>query len=197
MNEEAKNRDEELIRAYLDGSETAFKRLVDHHASDLVAVVERRVGDYHLALDVVQEVFIKLYKILPRYRFDGRFRSLLYAMALNRARDALRKKKRSKTLHLEDPDIGRIEPPTHSPFESRDQRRFIASALDRVESPYYEALYLRDVAGFSYQEVADVLQCSLGTVKSRVNRGRLAFRDIYRQMIRKSERPSKGEHYAS
>ncbi len=80
MNEEADGRDEILVRAHLDGSETAFRELVNRHAPNLAAVLERRVGDYHLALDLLQEVFIKLCKMLPRYRFEGRFRSLLYSI---------------------------------------------------------------------------------------------------------------------
>ena len=197
MNEEADDRDEILVRAHLDGSETAFRELVDRHAPNLAAVLERRVGDYHLALDLLQEVFIKLYRMLPRYRFEGRFRSLLYSMALNRARDALRKKKRSKTVYLEDHEINEIEPLTYTPVESRDQRRFIDAVLRRVESPYHEALYLRDVAGLSYREVAQTLDCSQGTVKSRVNRGRLAFRDIYLKMTGETTYRSRGERHGS
>jgi RNA polymerase sigma-70 factor, ECF subfamily len=197
LNEEADDRDEILVRAHLDGSETAFRELVDRHAPNLAAVLERRVGDYHLALDLLQEVFIKLYRMLPRYRFEGRFRSLLYSMALNRARDALRKKKRSKTVYLEDHEINEIEPLTYTPVESRDQRRFIDAVLRRVESPYHEALYLRDVAGLSYREVAQTLDCSQGTVKSRVNRGRLAFRDIYLKMTGETTYRSRGERHGS
>ena len=158
-------RSEELIRAHLDGSETAFGRLVELHAADLAAVLERMVKDPHLALDLAQEVFIKLHAMLVRYRFRGRFRSMLYAMALNRARDALRQRKRSRLLFLADP--GR----------QVERRDLVEAALDRVPSPFQEALYLRDLVGLSYREVAATLGCSLGTVKSRVNRGRLAFRD--------------------
>jgi len=190
-------KDDALIRAYLKGSEKAFKELLGRHTPNLLAVVERQLGDHHSALDVVQEVFIKLYEILPRYRFQGKFRSMLFAMALNRARDRLRKMKRSKTVNLEDPKIQKLEPSGPNPFERLDQQQAIEQALKQIEPPFHEALYLRDVMGLSYEELARVLHCSLGTVKSRVHRGRLIFRDAYQKLTEINDPPSQGESHAS
>ncbi len=184
---------EELIRAHLNGSAEAFKRLLERHAPELVSLLERMLNDHHLALDITQEVFIKLHGMLPRYRFEGRFRSMLYSMALNRARDALRKKKRSRTVFLGDSRKHRDEALVPDPAEKHDLRTLIEEALDKVPDPFRQALYLRDVAGLSYSEAAETLGCSLGTVKSRVNRGRLAFRDIYLSLTKDNNFRSKGE----
>jgi RNA polymerase sigma-70 factor (ECF subfamily) len=189
--------DEELIRAHLSGSELAFRQLVERHAPELTSVVERMVKDHHLALDIAQEVFIKLHGLLPRYKFKGRFRSMLYAMAINQARDAFRKKNRSRIVYFEEPRKQGEAEAGRDPFESRDQRALIEEALARVPEPFREALYLRDIAGFSYQEAAEALGCDLGTVKSKINRGRLAFRDRYSALNQEHERRSEGGHHAS
>lgn len=197
MNPDEEIRDEDLIRAHLRGSPDAFQRLVEHHAPGLVSLLERTVKDHHLALDLTQDVFIKLHAMLPRYVFKGRFRSMLYAMTLNQARDALRSKKRSPIVYLEDPGLRHARAPGSDQGSADDQRERIEEALDRVPQPFREALYLREVTGLAYQEMAKVLDCSLGTVKSRVSRGRLAFRDLYRGSARDTAQKNKGDNHAS
>ena len=200
LNTDEKNRDEKLVGEHLNGSARAFRRLVEIHAPNIVSLVERMVSDHHLALDISQEVFIKLHEVLPRYRFKGRFRSMLYSMAINRARDALRKKQRSRIVFLDTSRMRKRNDPGQDPAEDAEQRSAIEHALDRVPAPFKEALCLRDVAGLSYKEAADALGCEIGTVKSRVNRGRLAFRDLYTGLTGKngqSGHTPKGEHHAS
>jgi len=186
-------RDDQLIRDHLDGSENAFKELVECYAPSLTAVLERMLNDYHLALDLAQEVFIKTHRMLPKYKFNGRFRSLLYAIAFNHARDALRKKKRSPIVFLDKAMFGRGGKVAHDPFEQHDLKSKIEHAMDKIQSPFKEALYLRDVAGLSYIEAAKALDCNIGTVKSRVNRGRIAFRDIYTGLTQKEENNKGGQ----
>jgi RNA polymerase sigma-70 factor (ECF subfamily) len=194
---EDENRDDDLIRAHLNGSDAAFKHLVERHASNVAAVLERMVKDHHLALDLVQEVFIKLYGMLPQYEFKGRFPSLLYSMALNRARDALRKRKRTPIVSLEEHRMRETRTLTHDPIKRQDERLLIEEAMNRVPAPFKEALCLRDIVGLSYQEMAEVLECNLGTVKSRVNRGRLAFRDHYTALMEKNNTLTQGGYHAS
>jgi RNA polymerase sigma-70 factor (ECF subfamily) len=197
VNPKEEIQDEELIRAHLKGSEKAFRHLVERHAPDLASVVEHMVKDHHLALDIAQEVFIKLHDLLPRYKFKGRFRSMIYSMALNLARDAMRKKKRSRIVYLEEPRRQSSKEAGHDPFKSWDQRALIEEALARVPDPFRDALYIRDIAGFTYEEAAETLGCDLGTVKSRINRGRLAFRNLYSALNQEHDRQSKGGQHAS
>lgn len=189
--------DDALIRAHLDGAGAAFDLLVERHAPGLASALERRVGDHHLALDIAQEVFIKVHGMLPRYRFEGRFRSMLYAMALNHARDAIREKNRSRVVFLDEPENRKDRALAHDPGEARDRQALIEDALERVPDPFREAVFLRDIVGFSYEEAAAALGCSLGTVKSRINRGRLAFRDHYMHLSGENERRPEGGHHAS
>jgi len=191
--------DEVLIRAHLNGSESAFERILERHAAGVASAIERLVGDHHLALDLAQEVFIKLHHQLPRYRFEGRFRSMLYGMALNRARDALREKKRSRLVFFQEsgPRPDRALAP--DPADVLEQRATSGTALGRVSSPFREAVVLVDQAGLSYQEAALALKCRLGTVRSRVNRGRLAFREHYTELVGEGRgtRNKEGGHHAS
>jgi len=191
--------DEALIRAHLKGSETAFERILERHAAGVASTIERLVGDHHLALDLAQEVFIKLHHQLPRYRFKGRFRSLLYGMALNRARDALREKKRSRLVFFEEGGPRPDRAVARDPADVHEQRALIEAALDRVPNPFREALVLVDRTGLSYREAARALGCRLGTVRSRVSRGRLAFREHYTELLGEEQAPSNQEegHHAS
>ena len=189
--------DEALVRDHLAGSVTAFERLVERHAPGVAAAIERLVGDHHLALDLAQEVFIKLHARLPHYRFEGRFRALLYAAALNRARDALRERKRSRLVFLEETGAHETGALVHDPGPDRERRVRIEAALERVPEPFREAVFLRDVVGLSYDELAASLDCEPGTAKSRVNRGRLAFRDHYLGRARAENGKTGGEPHVS
>ncbi|MFH1998824.1 MAG: sigma-70 family RNA polymerase sigma factor [Planctomycetota bacterium] len=195
MNEREATRDDELIRAHLNGSADAFKTLVEHHAPNLASVLERMVRDYHLALDLAQEAFIKVHRMLPGYTFKGKFRSMLYTIALNSGRDALRKKQRTPLVFLDEARTRLPENPASSSRECSDLRSRIEAALDRIPSPYKEAVYLRDVVGLTYAEVSASQKCSVGTVKSRVNRGRLIFRDAFLNVRAKKDQG--GQNHAS
>lgn len=146
------------------------------------AVIERQIGDHHLAMDLAQDVWIRVHGALPRFKpahQGGRFRPWIFAIACNRVRDILRKKplatepsgdeilERSPASERYDPS-GRVE-----------EQAAIDEALQKIPEPFGAALHLVDVLGLSYPEAAEALECSIGTVKSRVNRGRLTFRDHY------------------
>lgn len=191
--------DETLIRDHLAGSTTAFDALVSRHAAGVTAAIERLGLDHHRALDVAQEVFLSVHGLLPRYRFEGKFRSMVYSIALNRARDAKRSERRSRIVFLHDARDPGAAPggdeasraTSYDPTPAHDERADIRAALDRVPMPFRKAVHLRDVIGLSYEEIADALGVKTGTAKSRVNRGRLLFRDVWNE--RMNENGDRGE----
>ncbi len=122
---------------------------------------------------------------------------MLYAMAMNRGRDALRRRQRSRIVYLDEVEGRGDDVMTHDPTAAMDERAQIEAALDRVQPPFQEAVYLRDLVGLSYEEAARALGVSLGTVKSRVNRGRMAFRDHYFELSSEDNHSTRGGHYAS
>lgn len=171
--------DEALAVEVAAGTPSAFVHLVERHAASILAVLERGCGDHHFARDLAQEVWIKVHRGLAGFDATRRFRPWLFAIALNHLRDAQRSSGRRKDhlrvepLGAELPDSGRDQ------VESREQRARIEAALDRVPEPYRSSVHLVDVLGLSYDDAATSLDCSRGTVKSRVHRGRLAFQEAY------------------
>ncbi|MFT4515400.1 MAG: RNA polymerase sigma-70 factor (ECF subfamily) [Planctomycetota bacterium] len=173
--------DETLARAAASGSRAAFARLVDRYAGRVVSTLERRLGDHNAALDVGQETWIRVFRALPSFDADKSFRSWLFAIALNAARDEGRRRKRSP--------IDYVDELPHSASDNRahDDRQAIDRALAGIAEPYRTAVVLIDSEGLDYQEAAASCDCALGTMKSRVARGRAAFREQWRKVCGETE----------
>jgi len=143
--------------------------------------VERAIGDHHQAHDLSQEIWVKVFRALPRFRPDGSFRSWLFSIALNHVRDARRRNARNKVVYL---DQFRSPPPASAasnPGGRTEEQAAIGDAIEKIAEPFRTSLVMIDVLQLSYEEAARALDTKVGTVKSRVNRGRLAFRDHYSQ----------------
>lgn len=168
--------DEELAARAAAGARDSFEALVRRHGSRLLAVIEHHAGDHHQALDLAQEVWVKVYRALGRFRAGAAFRPWLFSIALNHVRDAHRKRGRSKLVYMQD---YKKTPRSFDPGPQREARDAVAAAVERVPEPYRSALSLVDLGGLTYEEAADALECAVGTVKSRVNRARFLFRDQY------------------
>jgi len=161
------------------GETAAFAALVRRHASQVQAVIERAVGDHHRAADLCQEVWVKVLRDLNAFEPRRRFRPWLFAIALNHARDDLRRNGRRRERVRLQALPADLPAPRDEALASREERDELEAALDAVPEPYRGALHLVDVVGLDYEEAARSLECSLGTLKSRVHRGRLAFREAY------------------
>jgi len=184
MEPKAHPHDEELaVRAAAGTPEArdAFEALVGRYGGVLLSVVERQVGDHHLAHDLAQEVWIKVFRSIGRFRPEGSFRSWLFTIALNRVRDALRGQGRERVVFM---DEFHTPPPAPGadPSGPTEERAAIEACLAQVPEPFRAAITLVDVLELSYEEAAASLTCAVGTVKSRVNRGRFAFRDLYTRL---------------
>ncbi|MEX2547563.1 MAG: sigma-70 family RNA polymerase sigma factor [Chloroflexota bacterium] len=176
-------RDRALVGQALGGNLEAFNELVRLYQDYLFALVVRVVNDRDSAADAVQEAFFSCYKNLNRFRGDS-FRSWLTRIALNAATDILRYRKRRPADPFPEWEDDSWQPPTDeeaSPERQamrRQSSRTIAAAMTQITDDQRRAIILFDVEGFDYQEIADMTGVSLGTVKSRIHRGRLALRDI-------------------
>lgn len=182
--------DETLALEAGAGSRAAFERLVSRFGAALLGVIEKQVGDVHLADDLVQEVWIKVYRALGKYRPQGSLRSWLFSIALNHVRDAKRRKARSRVVYIDDFRSDPDATPSFDPRGRVEEAAAIEAALERIQEPFRTAITLVDIMSFSYEEAAVSLDCAVGTVKSRVNRGRFAFRDYYLR----SEQEGSGQH---
>jgi RNA polymerase sigma-70 factor (ECF subfamily) len=176
-------RDKALVERAVGGDLEAFNELVLIYQDYLFALVVRVVHDRDSAADAVQEALFSCYRNLDRFRGDS-FRSWLTRIALNAATDVLRYRKRRPADPYPEWEDDSWQPPAgeEASPERRTMRRqtvkALGEALAEITSDQRTAIVMYDVEGFDYQEIADITGVSLGTVKSRIHRGRLALREL-------------------
>jgi RNA polymerase sigma-70 factor (ECF subfamily) len=175
-------RDLILLEQARDGSLDAFNSLVEAYQDHLHALVARMVPDRDQAADAVQEAFFSAYRNMRSFR-GGSVRSWLSRIAINAAMDQQRLKKRRPAQpypELEDdswqPPAGPDADPVRTAMHG-ERSRALRAALASITADQRHAIVLFDVEGYDYQEIADLTGVSLGTVKSRIHRGRLALRE--------------------
>src|SRR3989475_4339631 len=176
--------DGELVSSAIAGREAGFEELVRRYQRPIAAYVYRMVGDYDAALDLTQEVFIKVYNSLTRYRSEFKFSTWIYKIAHNAAIDHLRRHAvREQTLATrpegERGEISiesrRLTPEQES--ERKERRSEIEAVVQLLPTAYRELIVLRHSQDLSYDEIAEVTGLPLGTVKNRLFRAREAMRD--------------------
>jgi RNA polymerase sigma-70 factor, ECF subfamily len=179
LEREAGRTDEQLVRRYLDGHEEAFTVLVERHRARIYNVCLRIVGDPEDASDATQDAFLTAFRKLGQFRGDAAFTTWMHRVAINACYDVLRKRKRQPMLRLatrDDVDSAQEEgPPVADPADSVASAIDAAEALRRIPVDFRVVLVLADVNDLPYEEVARVLGLPVGTVKSRVHRGRVAL----------------------
>jgi RNA polymerase sigma-70 factor (ECF subfamily) len=172
------------------GDALAYERLVTEHSGDVYALLFRLTSDAEEARDLTQETFLRAFQNINRFRGDASLKTWIYRIAINQARNRWRwwrRRRRDVTVSLDATDDHRDQPlaatlpgsDAPSPEEetlAREREMQLREALDGLRRSYREAVILRDVEGFSYEEIAATLQLSIGTVKSRISRGRLELR---------------------
>lgn len=182
--------DEELILEFQQQETVrAFEILVQRYKNPLTNFVFRYLGDYEATADVVQETFIKVYKNKHTYKTIAKFSTWVYTIAGNLAKTELLKKKRRRIVSINSygdenetmdlPDSG------HTPDTLTDSGimdTMIQDALMQLNEVYREAVILRDIQELSYEEIAEMLKLEVGTVKSRINRGRGRLKELLKEL---------------
>jgi RNA polymerase sigma-70 factor (ECF subfamily) len=177
--------DYELVQSAVAGREASFEELVRRYQRPIAAYVYRMVGDYDAALDLTQEVFIKVYNSLSRYRSEFKFSTWIYKIAHNAAidhlrRHAVREQTLSGSVEGERREVTiesrRLTPEQES--ERKERRMEIESVVQLLQASYRELIVLRHSHDLSYDEIAEVTGLPLGTVKNRLFRAREAMRDL-------------------
>lgn len=183
----AKDIDYALIRAIQSGDMVAFNTMVDRYKSRLMNVIGRMLSSTEEAEDVVQETFVRVYQHRQSFNFQHCFSTWIYTIALNLARNELRKRKKFKFLEISDMQGNEAEIAV-DPEIPNNFPKLLERAVKDLPEKYRAAFILRDVQELAYNEVAVVLDVPLGTVKSRVNRAR--------QMLRERLKPRMEEYNA-
>lgn len=183
-----------LIADLRAGSEEAFSWLITRYHQPIYSLLARTVRDPADAADLTQEVFVKIFRGIGSFHAESSLRTWIYRIALheglNQRRWWMRHKQQEVTIEMETVDCESGEPtrlkemlvdPGESPYEMAshaEARERVEAALRRVPEPYRMALILRDIEGFVYEEVAEMLSVNVGTVKSRLARGRACLRHL-------------------
>jgi RNA polymerase sigma-70 factor (ECF subfamily) len=183
--------DPELVRRCLAGENSAWEALLRVHTRKIYNLCYRFTGRPAEAEDLTQEVFIKIFQTLKTFdAAQGVFPTWLARVARNHLVDHYRRTKKDRvTMSLED-ELGGLEQkasPTVEPtakVESRERKELVQQALDRLSPDLREAVVLRDLQDLDYDEIAQVLGVPEGTVKSRINRGRLELARVIKRMER-------------
>jgi RNA polymerase sigma-70 factor, ECF subfamily len=174
-----------LVSQAAAGDSRAFRLLVERHQGRIVALLGRLCGCPEQALDLAQETFLAAYRHLGTFRQESRFSTWLHAIAVNQARAAARRRKPAVSLDEVSQDGRRrvAEPVAELPtvsagLERAELARRIAAALERLDERYREVVVLADMHDASYEEIAETLEIPVGTVRSRLHRGRTELRTL-------------------
>ncbi len=186
--------DEELILEFQRNSTIrAYEILVQRYKNPLINYVFRFLGDYETCVDIVQETMIKVYRYKDSYSSIAKFSTWIYTIAGNLARTEYQRRKRRKIFSInaygeEKDETYEIPDESFNPERIADsgiKEKIIQDALEKVSKAYREVVILRDIQDLSYEEISEITNLPVGTVKSRINRGRAQLqkllKDIYKE----------------
>jgi RNA polymerase sigma-70 factor (ECF subfamily) len=185
--------DKKLVERVQKGDKVAFDLLVLKYQHKIVNLVMRYVRDPELALDIAQEAFIKAYRALPRFRGDSAFYTWMYRIAVNTAKNHLaaqRRRPMDVELDLQDPeqyDLHAKLKETDTPEGvalSNELQETVERAIAALPEDLRTAIILRELEGMSYEEIAETMECPVGTVRSRIFRARDAIGKKIGSLIR-------------
>ena len=178
--------DDTLVTLFQSGDTQAFRILVERHKERVRNLVYSILNTPGIVDDLAQEVFIKVYDALPNFRFDSSFYTWVYRITVNRCRDEIRKRKVRKLLPLhllmENHDSELLARTIVHPKDG-ETAALIEKSLQTLPEKFRLPVILKDIDGLAYEEIAEVLQCELGTVKSRLSRGRAMMRKVLAPLI--------------
>ena len=172
--------DEQLMSLFQGGDENAYVELVNRYKDKLINFIFNYLGDLESSEDVVQETMIKLYQKKHYYKEIAKFSTWLYTIAKNLANTELRRRKQRKTTLLSQfsKDDKTYELPSNDPEPGQEIQtdivnKIIRDAVDQLSEKFKIVIVLRDIQGLSYEDISEIINVPIGTVKSRINRARL------------------------
>jgi len=185
--------DDQLIRGLRQGEEWAYEKLLERFQLPVYNLVARLIRDQAEVSDVVQNVFIKIFRKIDSFRGDSSLKTWVFRIAVNEAHNHSRWnfRHRGQEVGLEDGEPAHcrkdcLSASTESPYDytlENERHRLIEEALGELNPKYRSVVVLRDVEELSYEEIAEILRLPLGTVKSRLLRGREALRHLLRKRL--------------
>lgn len=192
----AKDEDEELVSLCQKGEVDAFEALVRRHQKRMFNIAFRMLGDYDEATSLVQDAFLSAYRGIKGFRGESAFSTWLCRIAINLSKNRLQQLKaqlRHEAFSLDNPllsDDGqiKIDPASGDPsalevLEKKDIQQKVQGCINTLDPEFKEVLILRDIQGFPYEEISEMLRIPEGTVKSRLFRARASVKDCLKKFI--------------
>jgi len=187
--------DVSLVSQYIAGESRAFDVLFYRYQTRLLNFINRTIGDRERSEDLVQEAFIRVHRHIARFDRAKKFSTWIYTIAGNLAKNELRNRGRNPivllqamgTDHDDEERPLEFEDPDSRPddlFEQRHLREMIDGAVAKLPTHHQKVFVMRELEGRSYEEIAELTDCNLGTVKSRLNRARSAFAEVIEPAVR-------------
>lgn len=184
--------DEELIARFQGGDIYSFEQIVFRYKDPLINYIFHFLGDRIDAEDVVQETFLRVYRNKHLYRNVAKFSTWIYTIAGNLAKTELRRRRRRKIFSLSqmgyenrDYEITDTVPTPDGLVDGEMNENFIRKEIEALPLKFREVVVLRDIQEFSYEEISSILKIPIGTVKSRVNRGRMRLQKKLQPLLAK------------
>ncbi len=186
--------DSEVVAAHLAGDPLAFEQLVSRYQRRLLNFVFRTIGDRERGEDLIQEVFIRVHRHLHRFDQSKKFSTWIYTIASNLAKNELRNRSRNPLVLFQ--TIKKNWEADHRPLQFEDHRNrpddlyrkrhlrdLVEWTVNQLPEHHKVVFVLRELEGKTYEEIADITQCNLGTVKSRLNRARNRFAQVIEPLL--------------
>lgn len=185
--------EKKLIKKASKGDIDAFEKLIETHQKRAYNIALKFMKDPEDAQDVSQQAFIKIFKHIKTFNFKSSFNTWMYRIIVNVCIDTINKNKKNRVYSLDNPiettegEINiDIRDDTNKPediIEKKETKELVHNAIDRLDDIYKTIIILRDIEGFSYKEISEILEISIGTVKSRIKRGRDKLRVILKKEL--------------
>lgn len=198
VNKKAAVKDDDLKYVILcqKGDTEAFEVLVERHQKVMLNIAFRMTGNYDEACDVTQEAFVAAYKSIKKFRAESKFSTWLYRIVINHSKNRLKQLRGpagQESISLNDPGEAMAAEISHQALlngtnpgkqmESRERDEQVQKCITSLDDEYREVLVFRDIQGFSYEEIRDILKIPEGTVKSRLSRARNMLKNCLIKVI--------------
>jgi len=174
--------EEVLVERAVSGDPAAFGWLTRRYQNSVFNALYRMTGNEELAYDLVQETFLKAYRAIATFSRTSRFYTWIYRIAVNSLRSHWRKQGKLQSIRLDGADPENFSPPDRSDdpaelAEANEMEKLVQQSILSLPTDQRTVLVLRDIEGLEYEQIAELLELSLGTVKSRIHRARMALKD--------------------
>lgn len=192
-----KDEDAETVSLCKEGNDDAFESLVGKYQKKMFNIAYRMLGNYEDACEIVQDAFVSAYKGIKNFKGKAKFATWLYTIVINHSRNRLSQLKiqsSREAFSIDDPVADNAEskretasdkPSIVERLERKDVQQKVQDCIDSLDNEFKEVLILRDIQGFSYDEITDMLKIPEGTVKSRLFRARYALKDCLKKVMGK------------